>query len=348
MSASYSYTDDCRPRSFSSPDTVRCEYQSADFVSVAPMTVASKLSRTDRLAGGLLGLLIGDAVGVPYEFNPPERLPPIAHIDLVPPPGFVRSHPRVPPGTWSDDGAQALCLLASLQHAGRLDLDDFSRRLVNWRDAGYMAVDYDVFDVGIQTSRAIANLRNGVPSHLAGPNGERDNGNGSLMRVLPLALWHRGDDRELVELAARQSLPTHGHARSQAACAFACLWARAELDGAADAWSVAATGLREHAPAIGLPVAEIDIVLDVQNAANVAGSGYVVDTQWSARHALAAGATFAAVVRAAIALGNDTDTTAAVAGGIAGIRYGASGIPTAWREALRGRELVEPLLARLG
>ncbi|MDC8015749.1 ADP-ribosylglycohydrolase family protein [Tahibacter soli] len=305
------------------------------------------INRHGRLAGGLLGLLIGDAVGVPYEFNPPGRLPPLAQIDLVPPPDFARSHPQVPPGTWSDDGAQALCLLASLQHAGGLDLDDFAHRLVNWRDVGYLAVDYDVFDVGIQTSRAIANLRNGVPPHLAGPSGERDNGNGSLMRVLPLALWHRGGDRELVELAARQSLPTHGHARSQAACAFACLWARAELDGAADAWSAAATRLREHAPAAGLPAAEIDIVLDTRNADRVAGSGYVVDTLWSARHALAAGASFDAVVRAAIAFGNDTDTTAAVAGGIAGIRHGEAGIPRAWREALRGRELVAPLLSRL-
>jgi ADP-ribosylglycohydrolase len=309
--------------------------------------IPAQPGRRDRVAGGLVGLLIGDAVGVPYEFHAPEDLPPREHIDLVPPPHFPRAHASVPPGTWSDDGAQALCLLASLLHAGTFDLDDFSRRLVNWREVGYLAVDFDVFDVGIQTSRAISHLRSGVPPHQAGPAGERDNGNGSLMRVLPLALWHRGSDRELVEFATRQSLPTHGHARSQLACAFACLWARAELDGAADSWHAASNGLREHAPALGLPDVETDIILDVDNARRVGGSGYVVDTLWSARHALDTGASFDAVVRSAIALGNDTDTTAAVAGGIAGIRYGLDGIPLQWRNALRGADLLAPLLAGL-
>lgn len=100
------------------------------------MSRSTDASRRDRIAGGLIGLLVGDAVGVPYEFHPPERLPPLDRIDLVPPPEFARAHPDVPPGTWSDDGAQALCLLASLLHAGELDLDDFGRRLVNWQDVG--------------------------------------------------------------------------------------------------------------------------------------------------------------------------------------------------------------------
>lgn len=65
----------------------------------------------DKILGGLYGLLIGDAVGVPYEFHAPERLPPFEQIDMVPPAGFVRSHQGIAAGTWSDDGAQALCLL---------------------------------------------------------------------------------------------------------------------------------------------------------------------------------------------------------------------------------------------
>lgn len=303
--------------------------------------------RRERMAGGLEGLLIGDAVGVPYEFNPPARLPPIMQIDLVPPRDFRRSHEGVPPGTWSDDGAQALCLLASLLHCGQRDIGDFARRLVNWADYGYLAVDGIVFDIGIQTSQALGALRAGMPPERAGPAGERNNGNGSLMRVLPLALWHRGDDRALVDDATRQSLPTHGHARSLAVCAMACLWARAELAAEPDAWNAAATRLRELTPATGLPVDEVERVLDVENASKISGSGYVVDTLWSARHAVETTATFADAVRAAIALGDDTDTTAAVAGGIAGIRHGRRGILAPWREALRGRDLLDPLMARL-
>ena len=171
------------------------------------------MTRAQRIEGGLLGLLCGDALGVPYEFHSPSQIP--AVVEMEPPLGFNRSHRGIPPGTWSDDGAQALCLLASLLHCGHLDVDDLGRRLQNWDRHGYMAVDGRVFDIGNQTSTALAALASGVPATSSGPADERSNGNGSLMRVLPLALWHRGTDAELVRDARLQSLPTHGHLRSQ-------------------------------------------------------------------------------------------------------------------------------------
>ena len=87
------------------------------------------LSRTDRLAGALVGLLVGDALGVPYEFRSPEALPPFDEIEYTPPQGFQRAHHGTPPGTWSDDGAQALCLLASLLHKGELDPEDLGAQV---------------------------------------------------------------------------------------------------------------------------------------------------------------------------------------------------------------------------
>jgi ADP-ribosylglycohydrolase/protein-tyrosine phosphatase len=299
--------------------------------------------RRDRLVGGLQGLLIGDALGVPYEFHDPLNLPPMAQIDMEPPPSFARAHAGVPPGTWSDDGAQALCLLASLMACQGLDLGDFSRRLMNWAHWGYLAVDGKVFDIGLQTGQAIHRLDTGVPPEEAGPRGEFDNGNGSLMRVLPLALWHRESDLSLIAMAARQSLPTHGHPRAAVACAMLCLWARAELHALASSWDWAASRLRECGPRAGLAIDEIDVVLAPRHRDNVSGSGYVVDTLWSARVALETAHDYASTVRRAIGFGNDTDTTAAVAGGLAGIRYGLYGIPLAWREALRGQALLHDL-----
>lgn len=190
------------------------------------MALTSRYVFKDRLTGGLIGLLLGDAIGAPYEFHQREDLPPKTQIDLIPPPDFPRAHAGTPPGTWSDDGAQALCLLESLMACGNLDLDDFAQRLQRWRSEGHLAVDGRVFDIGLQTQRALDRLQAGVAPTMAGPNGERDNGNGSLMRVLPLALWHRESNDELVELAMRQSLPTHGHLRSQLCCALYCLVAR--------------------------------------------------------------------------------------------------------------------------
>jgi ADP-ribosyl-[dinitrogen reductase] hydrolase len=306
-------------------------------------------SPESRIAGGLYGLLVGDALGVPYEFHPAGAIPPREAIEMSPPRGFGRAHPGVPPGTWSDDGSQALCLLASLLEKKALDPDDFGHRLLDWYENGYLAVDGKVFDVGVQTSAALLELRAGTPALKAGRTDERANGNGSLMRVLPLALWHKGDDASLAFDAMTQSRLTHGHMRSQACCALYCLWARRILEDRRDPWTDALGTFRslyaEGTEARG----ELDTHIIPSDALEPKGkgSGYVVDCLRSARQCVAEGKSFEQVVKAAIALGNDTDTTAAVAGGIAGLQYGADGIPDRWRTALRGQEVVEPLLKKL-
>jgi ADP-ribosylglycohydrolase len=303
-------------------------------------------TRRERIEGGMIGLLVGDALGVPYEFHPPEAIPRALQIEFEPPPGFRRAHAGTPPGTWSDDGAQALCLLASLLDRGRLDPDDLGRRLLSWLDRGEYAVGGRVFDVGIQTARALGNLRGGTPALEAGSTDSYANGNGSLMRVLPLALWHRGRDAELVADARAQSRVTHGHLRAQACCALYCLWARRILEGAGDPWGEAVATLRSlHAdePAF---LEELDGTVRPDDPPEGRGSGYVVDCLHSARWAVAVGP-YEQAVKAAIALGHDTDTTACVAGGIAGIRDGIAAIPDRWRQALLGRERLDPLLYEL-
>lgn len=291
----------------------------------------------DRIAGGLIGLLVGDALGVPYEFTPPERIPPLHEIEMEPPPGFHRAHAGTPCGTWSDDGAQALCLLASLLHCGRLDLDDFGRRLVNWRDLGYRAVDGRVFDVGITTEYAIRRLKAGIPADQCGGTDEKDNGNGALMRTLPLALWHQGSDAELIDDARRAALPTHGHLRSQLCCALYCLWARALLRSAEDPWNVAVETMRTQFPKETPERAELENEILSFPTEHCRGSGYVVDSLHSARLALRQ-PDYEKTVRAAIAMGNDTDTTACIVGGLAGIRAGFNAIPERWRHVLRGQK----------
>jgi ADP-ribosylglycohydrolase len=297
---------------------------------------------SERLEGGIFGLLIGDALGVPYEFHQPSDLPPAADIEFAPPTQFQRAHAGVPPGTWSDDGAQALALLASLLDRDQLNLQDFGTRLVAWYQTGYLAVDGQVFDVGVQSRYAIRRLMEGSPAEKAGPADQQANGNGSLMRVLPLALWHRGDDASLVADARQQSLVTHGHLRSQVCCALYCLWARRTLQGIADPWSAAVATLRAMYHGESPELVELEQFILPDDAGEPTGSGYVVDCLRSARWAVQAGS-YEQVVKAAIGLGHDTDTTACVAGGIVGIRDGVHSIPQRWRSNLRGRELVTPL-----
>jgi ADP-ribosylglycohydrolase len=312
----------------------------------SPPPSAAPLTRLDRIAGGLLGQLVGDACGVPYEFHAAAEIPPLAAIEMTPPEDFRRAHRGVPVGTYSDDGAQALCLLASLLERGTLDPDDFARRLVAWFEDGYCAVDGDVFDCGVQTGQAIRALMGGAAALSAGPASEQANGNGSLMRVLPLALWHTGVDAALVRDAHRQSRVTHGHPRSQVCCALYCLWARRILDEHPEPWASAVESLREIYDGDEKWLGELEFHVRPDDLSPGRGGGYVVDCLRSARWAVDQGG-YEDVIRASIALGNDTDTTACVAGGIAGLRDGQGAIPIRWRAALRGGELFEPLLAGL-
>ncbi|KPV45116.1 ADP-ribosylglycohydrolase family protein [Alicyclobacillus ferrooxydans] len=306
------------------------------------------LNLSDRIQGGMWGLLVGDALGVPYEFHPAKRIPAYEAIEMDPPAGYDRTYPWLKAGTWSDDGAQALCLLDSLLANGQFNLNDFANRIVSWKDNGLWAVDRHVFDCGIQTASAIDKLRSGsspTRSGFVNPDGK---GNGSLMRVLPLALWHQGQDEELIEDAHLQSVVTHGHVTNQVCCALYCLWARRLLqgEGTEAAYQNAVTVLREHyrdRPEYHNAL-ETEICPDKEPESN--GSGYVVSTLHAARVALRE-QSYEAVVKKAISLGNDTDTNSAVAGGLAGIREGMEAIPSRWIGMMRGKDLAEPLIARL-
>jgi ADP-ribosyl-[dinitrogen reductase] hydrolase len=307
--------------------------------------------KSSAAIGGLVGLLVGDALGVGFEFKNPNQIPSRAEIEMTMPAAFRRTYAHVPSGTWSDDGAQALCLLASLTERGKFSLTDFADRLLRWVDKGYLAVDDDVFDVGSQTARALDRLRDGAPPLESGGASEWDNGNGSLMRVLPLALWHTGPDSELGKYAHLQSMPTHAHPRSLVSCAFYCLTARGYLKKLSDPWSWADQRLEEiyrdwsdpHERKVFL--AELDELRNFSKTSEARGTGYVVDTIWSARKALQE-KSFEDVTRTAISFGHDTDTTAAVACGLAGIKFGLYGIPERWLQQLRGFDLVEPVIAR--
>ncbi len=307
-----------------------------------------EMALSSRIRGGLYGLLVGDALGVPYEFHAASEIPPRASIEMTPPHGFRRAHSTVPPGTWSDDGALALCLLEALLDVGSLDQTKLAQAFLRWAQVGHLAVDQVVFDIGIQTRRALANISAGMPLSSCGLRGVGNNGNGSLMRVLPLALWHQGSNQELVEFAVAQSELTHAHAISKTCCALYVLVARALLKGSpmADAWHWA----EQELGTLVLPFTDATEVLrDVvaERRKPPLGSGYVVDSLWSSRHILLSEKDYEGVVKAAIELGDDTDTTACIAGGLAGIHYGYGGIPERWLKSLRGQELLHPLETRL-
>ena len=296
-----------------------------------------------RLIGGLLGVIVGDAIGVPWEFQPANTAP-----RPTPAVGFQTFDQ--PPGTWSDDGAMTLALLDSILERG-WDLDDQGRRFLAWFDDAIYTATGVCFDSGFATTAALDRIRAGTPASRAGSIGDRSQSNGGLMRILPVALTGRElSDAELVARAEAGTRVTHAHPRVVVASAIYVLVARALLRGDAPR------------PAIDWAVSTLDDLAadDPERRALIAsclehkeglGHAYVADSLLSAFTALEQGSSFRDVVELAISYGHDTDTTAAIAGGLAGIQYGAAAVPDEWMEALRaapGWFAVDTLAHRLG
>ena len=312
--------------------------------------MTDSLTLASRLAGAVWGHLVGDAVGVPYEFGPAR---PAASVVF----GATGAH-RQPPGTWSDDGALMLALLDSLLDTGSgradgFDPDDQGRRAIEWQRHGAYTPDGDgLFDIGRATSTALRRLASGVPAVDAGPSGDHDCGNGSLMRILPLALVGRDwSPALLIGRAHLASRVTHGHARCQVACAVYCVAVvgllRGQAPDAALAWAFAENERvrhEEHDPEHGAHLATLE---ELRAWPGRGGRGFVLDSFWCAWDAFAGAADYADAIRRAVAYGADTDTTAAIAGGLAGARWGWGGIPVAWRRGMRGRDIVTPLVDAL-
>jgi ADP-ribosyl-[dinitrogen reductase] hydrolase len=291
----------------------------------------------DNIRGGIYGVLVGDALGVPHEFKAASAIPgwnrSAGSVEMVMPAGYKKTFPKVAYGTWSDDGSLTLALADSIAKCGKLDVEDFGRRLVGWFTRGDYTVDKKAFDVGNTTQEAILRMMRGHLAKVAGLTAENANGNGSLMRTLPLALWHQGSDQELYDAAGMMSAVTHGHAHSQAACGVYSVAARHMMNGE--------TPTRAWIAGLRLAHVKLDI------PPKPSGSGYVLDTLSHAITASRTGCSYKIAVLDAIHLGTDTDTTAAVTGGIVGARDGFDTIPTEWFGALRGREQAEQIIQGL-
>lgn len=293
----------------------------------------------NKILGGMYGALIGDACGVPYEFKSANAIPKYDQIDMIPLVGFKRSWDSIQPGTYSDDGAQMLCLAECLTKH-QFSAVELHQSLRNWMRHGYMSVDDLTFDVGNQTSAALQTDVGTVRTNL---NLERFNGNGSLMRTLPIAfVFHTPGD--IILMAKEMSCATHPHIRSQLCCALYCLVAHYMLVGWAfeDAISRAIVELRNRMGSDDLAGFEVDYIDDFERN-EFTGTGYVVDSLWSAFSAVWRSTSYEDAIKKAIQYGNDTDTTACIAGGLAGIKYGFDGLPKHWLDQLRGRDIIDPI-----
>jgi ADP-ribosyl-[dinitrogen reductase] hydrolase len=320
--------------------------------SVGFYTVLVK--KQDRIYGGLLGAVVGDALGVPVEFRSREEL----KKDPLRAMRGWGTHGQ-PEGTWSDDTSMALCLAESILATG-WDLEDQAERFARWAFEHYWTPHGETFDIGGTTGASLDRFRRGASAASCGGSGERDNGNGALMRILPAAVWFsQAPDEMLVRALSAASAVTHAHGRSRLASVFFGLLVRSLLEGMApgealrsageDIRRLAAEEILDTAMQAELP--SLSRILDPSfpelPESAIRSGGYVIDTLEASIWCLARSSSYEECVLAAVNLGGDTDTTGTVAGGLAGIFYGMEALPPAWLQALARREEVESLLGAL-
>ena len=314
-----------------------------------PTATSSQLNLSSRIAAGLLGHLAGDALGVPVQFKPrsDRRADPVDGMR-----GYGTDNQ--PPGTWSDDGSLTLCTAEALLDG--FDLQRVADNFVRWLDQGYWTPFGRAFDIGHTTRHAIKQLRRGVPPLEAGGTREQDNGNGSLMRILPLALrWPSLPVSELLTRAHALSCLTHAHPRSQLACGFYTVLATRLLAG-----ETPVSGYQQtidlvlstyQQPPFDSELPHFQRVFSGEIATvpedEINGDGYVVHTLEASLWCLLRVEIYREVVLTAVNLGEDTDSTAAVAGGLAGIVWGLDNIPAAWVDGLARIRDIRALAARL-
>jgi ADP-ribosylglycohydrolase len=289
-----------------------------------------------KVVGALWGAIVGDALGVPVEFTKrsDRKTDPVTGIR-------GGGTWKQPPGTWSDDSSMILCCTESL--LDRFDTDDMGRRLVGWfQDARWTAWN-DVFDIGTTTHAALAAVANGTKAELAGGLDEWSNGNGSLVRNLPIALYTTAlPTVELQDRAHRTSAITHRHPRSQMACGLHSLLVRRLLagDAPAPAWDIAKEDFRDAytAPEWTQELGAFETLMSADLAtvpeSEINSGGYVLSTLTAAVWCLLTSKTYAETTLKAVNLGGDTDTTGCAAGGLAGLAYGFGAIPQDWIRAI--------------
>lgn len=270
-----------------------------------------------RLEAVVYGAAVGDALGVPFEFKQRDTFE-CTHM-------VAGGTHRMPAGTFSDDTSMLLATCDSIRvHRGRINAKDMLQRFRSWLYEGAYTPDEKVFDVGNTVATA---LDQGF-----GCKGERSNGNGSLMRIAPLALTC-ATDAQIEEVSAI----THAHPLSTQAC-------------------VVFVGiLRDVMKGKPLDLAIDDNIADNENFSflksvkdkpreEIESSGFVLHTLEAALWCNLNTESYAECVQAAVNLGRDTDTTACVAGALAGARYGFRAIPENWIAALRGKEVIDACL----
>jgi ADP-ribosylglycohydrolase len=305
----------------------------------------------DKIKGVLFGVAIGDALGVPVEFEDRH------YLKENPVNGFIGygTHNQ-PPGTFSDDASLTFCLAEVL--TGDFNLNAIANNFVKWAYENYWTSNGKVFDIGISTRKALDKITKGIEPELAGGNTEYDNGNGALMRISPLIFYifdKPADER--FKIVQKVVSITHRHIQSVISCFYYLEFMLQLLQGK-EKFEIY-ENLKSDIPNYlneagmkGINLKFLDPLLkyDIYNfpEEQIESDGFVVHTLEASVWCFLNTKNYSQAVIKAVNLGDDTDTTGAVVGGLAGLQYGYANIPAKWVEKISRAKDIEDLAERMG
>jgi ADP-ribosylglycohydrolase len=274
-----------------------------------------------------MGLAVGDALGTTLEFRSPGTFEPVTDM-------FGGGPFNLQPGQWTDDTSMALCLAESLIENGGFNARDQMERYVRWWKHGHWSSTGRCFDIGITTKSALEAFER-TDEPFSGSTAPETAGNGSLMRLAPIAIAYAYDPNEAVRLAGESSRTTHGAHEAVDACRYLASLLVGSMQGVSKEELLsprfaAASGLWDEAPLVTTIDAVAAGSFKTLEPPTIRGTGHVVRTLEAALWAFHRTDNFRDGALAAVNLGDDADTTGAVYGQIAGAHYGLEGIPPAW------------------
>lgn len=303
----------------------------------------------DNVKSALLGLAVGDALGVPVEFCSRDEL-------KRNPVTGMRSKGvwQQPAGTWSDDTSLTIAAMESIARLKKFDANDIMKNFVRWLKEDEFNANDNTFDCGNTTGAAINNFIYGDPPSACGLKDERSNGNGSLMRILPAVFFaykKAATIDDALAIVHELSSLTHAHEISQMGCGIYYFVAAQILDGNESLIDAVNTGLQQakdfyaaqdkfaYASKVYERLFKADFAALPED--EIKSYGYIVPTLEAALWCLLNTDNYKSLVLTAVNLGKDTDTVGAIAGGIGGLYYGAKQIPYEWLEILKKRDYLE-------
>ena len=295
----------------------------------------------------VLGFAVGDAFGVPVEFLSRNEIRKLKINKML----GNGSH-NVPAGSWSDDTSMIVATMDSIIRSnGEIDYEDIMKCFCDWlANAKYTSLDF-TFGVGNIIFRSLIKFSKGIPALECGEKEFMDNGNGSLMRILPISLYcilNNLSEEETIEIVNNASKITHAHDISKMSCYIFTEFLRKiiETNDKKNAFQhILKLNYDKYysEEAIGAYKQLLDVNFPSIDDVQIKESGYVVDTLESVIYSILNTETYVDAVTMAVNLGYDTDTVAGITGAIAGVIYGYDKIPKEWLTILKKRSYLEKI-----